>query len=287
MKRYTTAITHDGSAHEDDFYSCCIAAHVYGVNRIMRKTQVTQEEKEDPHTLILDTGREHQPLLGNFDHHHFPHQKNTDDERCTVSLLLDDLGLYEPAKEIYPWLSRVEVQDKRGTHTMAKLYGIPPHLVRGMVETPVCSYVLEWFESATDIQATDALMAFMKSIGQKIHHGIISYQERMEFLKTHAKLIPLLTGFKLVYLESDHPITAPSMGINKFLQGADAPVMMSVDSSGPGWTLFRRNDDPRIDFMRIRGDERILFVHQKGFLAKTKCRLDIPEVKELIVASTK
>jgi hypothetical protein len=47
------------------------------------------------------------------------------------------------------------------------------------------------------------------------------------------------------------------------------------------------NDSPKIDFSLIENDERVLFAHKNGFVAKTHKKISDEEVIDLIEKSTK
>ncbi len=51
---------------------------------------------------------------------------------------------------------------------------------------------------------------------------------------------------------------------------------------GKGWSLYRFNDHPAVDFSVLEGDPAILFAHKGGFIAKTSARLHIDEVLSLV-----
>ncbi len=51
-------------------------------------------------------------------------------------------------------------------------------------------------------------------------------------------------------------------------------VTVTRDDRGQGLCLFRRNDDPRVDFSRLEGHEGVVFAHKGGFVAKTKEWMD-------------
>ena len=51
--------------------------------------------------------------------------------------------------------------------------------------------------------------------------------------------------------------------------------------------LFRLNDFDKLDFSRIEKDNRVLFAHKNGFVAKTHNILDTQELTELFEKSLK
>jgi len=61
-----------------------------------------------------------------------------------------------------------------------------------------------------------------------------------------------------------------------------AEISVSYDGRGEGWRLARLNKATGVDFSKLEGDERIKFAHKTGFIAKTKQRVPVSEVLELV-----
>ena len=70
------------------------------------------------------------------------------------------------------------------------------------------------------------------------------------------------------------------------LRKYDRGVAVFHDNRGPGLTLLRLKDDPRIDFSRVQGDPRVAFAHAGGFIAKTVDK-DMDAAFDLIRRSVK
>ena len=86
-------LTHPGGSHKDEFLACCLLAARHGVPIVRREPE--QTDLDDPNVLVVDVGGEHEPARGNFDHHQFPRDHAP---ICALSLVLQDLGLYEDAE---------------------------------------------------------------------------------------------------------------------------------------------------------------------------------------------
>ena len=54
----------------------------------------------DPSIAVVDVGDQHDPELGNFDHHQFPRDHPP---VCSLSLVLQHLGMYEDARAFCDW----------------------------------------------------------------------------------------------------------------------------------------------------------------------------------------
>ncbi len=80
---------------------------------IVRK-EPESAELEDSAVCVVDVGHEHDPAKRNFDHHQFPKDHPP---TCSVSLVLQDLGLYEDALQFCDWLEPAEWFDCRDRST--------------------------------------------------------------------------------------------------------------------------------------------------------------------------
>lgn len=70
---------------------------------------------------MVDVGASHDPQLGNFDHHQFPKDHPP---MCSLSLVLQHLGLYEDARAFCDWLEPAEWLDTRGPKETSRWLGI-------------------------------------------------------------------------------------------------------------------------------------------------------------------
>ncbi|MBY8982655.1 MAG: MYG1 family protein [Candidatus Lokiarchaeota archaeon] len=104
----TIIITHPGSAHLDDFLSCCLVMYKYKDVDEIRRKEPLRVDINDPNIWVLDVGEKHDPNLKCFDHH------QNDIEDSTLSLLLKDWNYWEKAKKVYKWLEVSVLLDARG-----------------------------------------------------------------------------------------------------------------------------------------------------------------------------
>jgi hypothetical protein len=103
-------------------------------------------------------------------------------------------------------------------------------------------------------------------------------RDAVQFLEAKAVLMPV-RDFYIVMVPS-----AEVVGIEEYRASREEDIAVSVlyDDRGEGLTLFRFDDDPRIDFSKLDGHERILFAHKGGFIAKTLKRVSQEEVVALV-----
>ena len=80
----------------------------------------------------------------------------------------------------------------------------------------------------------------------------------------------------------------PSFALSAYVaeKHPNAVATITHDDRGDGYCLFRLNDSPKIDFSLIENDERILFAHKNGFVAKTHDKLESTEILELLEKSS-
>jgi hypothetical protein len=120
----------------------------------------------------------------------------------------------------------------------------------------------------------------MKSLGENMIALIGHKMERLERLKSEAKVIEI-KHLKAVASDIDN---SPKLALELYLRFLDDEnIVMSITPSnrGDGWELLRLGDNTIVDFRVIENNQKILFVHGSGFLAKTHTRLPMEEVVEL------
>jgi hypothetical protein len=55
-------------------------------------------------------------------------------------------------------------------------------------------------------------------------------------------------------------------------------VTVVRDDRGPGWTLFRRNDHPHVDFSQVDAAPGVIFAHRNGFIVKVETDTDLDKI---------
>ena len=110
-------ITHPGGAHKDDVIAVCILVAMHGAPVVRRNP--TDNELDDPHIAVLDIGGSDDSSKSNFDHHQYPREH---EPTCSLSLVLQHLGLYEDARIVFDWLEPAEWFDSRGPNRKADVH---------------------------------------------------------------------------------------------------------------------------------------------------------------------
>lgn len=267
-------VSHPGPGHRDDFMAVCLLLAVadWPGPRIFRR-EPTQEDIDDPTVAVVDVGRRHMPERLNFDHHQFGRGTVC----CAVDLVLQWLG-YQPEvyREIFAWAEFTSRLDSTGPKATAEWLGITSDGLLKTISPIETSLIRWWSDMSTGVPET-ALFDVMERIGKEKLDYIEKVQTRLVQLEK-APLVDLdvvtsRTLSSLLDLRHISRDADPIMGVEIFLKrkGLDKTVFVTVsqDQRGEGVSLFRRNDDPRIDFGHLRGHPDISFVHATGFVATT------------------
>ena len=149
-------LTHPGGAHKDDFLACALLVAKHGAP-IFRRDPV-DDELNDSDIAVIDIGGRHEPENLNFDHHQFPRDH---EPTCSLSLVLQDLGIYEDAKAFCDWLEPAEWFDARGAGETAKWLGIERRVITQMV-SPVDVTLLRRFAQQNELQSGDLIWEMMR-----------------------------------------------------------------------------------------------------------------------------
>ena len=251
-------ITHKGQAHRDDFLAVCTLLAVDGIQEVVRRDP-TPEEINDPNIWVVDVGGEHSPKKKNFDHHQ---DRNS---VCAFILLLNHLGLREAAANVFPWLVFTNSLDTKGPFATAKEMGIASDTLMQIL-SPIEEQLLRFFESQEKVSVETRLL--MANIGNGIINKIHFYQKRMVELTENSVILPIGDVAVISHAISNRP--SSFMDEFRKLHCPEVAVSIVPDDRGDGWTLYRFDDHPRVDFSILEGDESIVFAHKGGFVAKTK-----------------
>ncbi|MFA6289882.1 MAG: MYG1 family protein [Opitutaceae bacterium] len=271
MTPFTTILTHPGGAHKDEFLACSVllAVHPAPIGR----REPTPADLADPAIAVIDVGHVHEPALNNFDHHQLPRDHVP---TCSLSLVLQHLGLYEDARQFCDWLEPAEWFDCRGPNDTARWLGVERNVI-GKLNSPIDGTLLRRFAQSTNLASGDPLWEMMRLIGDDILSYVRSLRERLDFIGRHAELwtIPDIAGAPCVlFLPRTDPLPDdPSAAIERYVEsrglGERVFGLVSPDRRGGGYGLSRHRDSARLDFTRILGEPDVHFAHARGFVAKT------------------
>lgn len=271
MTTFTTILTHPGSAHKDEFLACSVLLALHAVPVVRREP--TDADLADPAIAVIDVGHRHEPALNNFDHHQLPkdHQPT-----CSLSLVLQHLGIYEDARQFCEWLEPAEWFDCRGPITTAKFLGVDRDTLPKL-NSPIDITLLRRFALVARLEPTDPLWAVMRMVGEDLLDYVRTLRARLNFIAQHAQVWDLDLGgapAKILFLPRTDPLPdEPSMGVDRYIESAGlAPTVIGTvvpDRRSTGYGLSRFQDNPRLDFTRIAQCPGVHFAHARGFVAKT------------------
>ena len=284
MTQLTNILTHPGSAHKDELLACSVLLALQPVPIVRREP--TPADLADPATAVVDVGGRHEPALNNFDHHQLPKDHPP---TCSLSLVLQHLGLYDDARQFCDWLETAEWFDCRGPLTTAKWLGVPP-VALARLTSPIDITLLRRFALAARLDPGQPLWEVMRMIGEDLLDYVRTLRARLDFIGQHAEIWTLdLAGSpaKLLFLPRTDPLPDdPSMGLERFIEqrGLAAEVIgtVSPDRRSAGYGLSRYRDSARLDFTRIADRPGVHFAHARGFVAKTSLS-EISQLQDLVM----
>ena len=279
-------VTHPGGAHKDDFLACSLLAHLHGVP--IQRREPTEDDLADKATCVVDVGGVHDAQLNNFDHHQFPRDAPP---LCALSLVLQDMGLYEDALTFCAWLRPAEWLDTRGPNETAKLMGIPRQAFSDL-NSPIDITLLNRFANHTQLVPDDAIYQVMCMVGEDIVNYVRSLRERLDYLNQHAQWWTVESDatagdpIQALFLEQSEQIADdPSFGLYAFIAEQEKEdsvhALVSPDRRGNGYGITRYEDCPRLNFSNIEDQADVRFAHKRGFVAKVEAT-DPARLKELL-----
>jgi len=276
-------VTHPGGAHKDDFLACSLLAHLHSVP--IERRDPTDEDLADVATCVVDVGGVHDAAMNNFDHHQFPRDAPP---LCALSLVLQDLGIYEDALAFCAWLRPAEWLDTLGPNETAKLMGIPRAAFSDL-NSPIDITLLNRFARSSQLAPDTTLYQVMCMVGEDIVNYLRSLRERLDYLKQHSQTWTIETDgdpIEALFLEQSDVIAEdPSFGLYAFVAEAGMKdkvhALVYPDRRGSGFGLTRYEDCQRLNFSQIESCEDVRFAHKRGFVAKVEAT-DPARLKELL-----
>lgn len=274
-------VTHPGPAHKDDFLACSLLLHHHPVPIYRREPD--EGDLADTSTFVVDVGGQHDPSLGNFDHHQFPADHPP---VCALTLVLQHLEIYDDARKFCEWIEPAEHFDTRGPIATASWLGLTrQHLAQ--LNSPIDGAILRAFARLEVLHPGDPIWELMKLIGSDTLTYVRKLRGRLADIGHHSRWLDLPNGKLALFLPRIDPAPAdPSLGIGRYIE--DQPFSDRViatiypDRRGNGYALSRFNDCQLLDFTAIREERDVHFAHNRGFVAKTSAT-ELPRLEELLL----
>ena len=249
----SAVIVHGGKPHLDDLvFASLMLAENPGIPCYRRDP--TTNELNDPEVVVGDVGGRLQPSLNNYDHH------QSTALACASHLLNLDLQL---GLERLPWWERMSVTDTKGPAATALALGLP-HFPWELL-SPVEGWLLGMFEGRKAIFPGSFRYEALSLFGL----GLLTQAEELARGQAAAQGLPepiLIKGLEVGVISEELPRGAVGEYRKKY---PNLAVIISPDDRGPGWSLLRLEDHPRVDFRRVDAGA-CGFVHAGGFVAKTR-----------------
>ncbi len=255
-------ITHPGSAHFDDLtaVSLILAGHPDTEFKIERR-EPTLSELDNPEIWVVDVGDRHEPDKRNFDHH------QSLDCPAGFVLVADYLGLLDTLSVLSWWQFKDSV-DRFGPVKSSLKFKAGDDLVN---RSPTEEWLVDRFASEPQ-----AMLPLLKSFGANIIKNARGLKKQVDFWKNAQRLI--IAGVPAVIGE-----TRESFGLEEFrrLEKNPPDIVISMDRRSEGWRLYRYEGTP-VNFYLLADRPEIEFAHKSGFMAKTKEKLPINDLIELV-----
>lgn len=254
-------VVHGGLAHVDDIMACAIA-YAFGVphDAAVERRNPTADELASPAAMVLDVGGLEAPERLDFDHHQRPRELPP---KCAYVLLSEWLGVDAELKLLFPWYETWNLVDVLGPFAAAQAVGSTWSRIEGLVENPLADFVIRRF-------ADDP--AFRNRLALSLARGIELTRKcwrALEAKVTTREIAGLKVG-DFTACETTEISRASDIWVRVYRPAC----LVSKDNRGPGLTLLRCHDDPRLDFTRCARKPYAAFAHPGGFLLKTRTRTD-------------
>jgi hypothetical protein len=267
----THILTHPGGAHKDDFLACCVLAATHGAP--IERREPRDEDLADPQVCVVDVGGKHEPTRNNFDHHQLPRDHAP---ICALSLVLQQLGLYADARLFCAWLEPAEWLDSRGPVRTAQWMGVEREVINQLV-SPIDVSLLRRFADVTRLEPDDPLYTVMAWVGGDLLDYLRTTRARLAFIAEHLQIWSIEAAgsqFQAAFMPRTEPLLDdPSASLARYLEAERPDVacagLVYPDRRNTGYGISRMNDDPRLDFTRVKDESDVHFAHASGFVAKT------------------
>lgn len=264
-------IIHKGQAHRDELLALALLFATKGRQDVCRR-DATEEELNDPEVVVLDVGGKYQPNLNNFDHH----QRGRDEApECAYTLLAQSLDL-EEVLSFQKWYYIGAMMDAQGPFAVSKELGLSKFPFE--LSSPIELAILDIFKEEEMFKSDDLIIQLIEKIGIQIIKNAKEYQDSINNLKELC-IVKELLQLQILVFKTDKTLGSGDLK-DKFFP--EAAISVCWDDRGKGWTLYRFNDHPKVNFSLLEKKDQILFAHKGGFIAKTKERISLDEVLSLV-----
>lgn len=278
---------------------------------VVRTDDISEEDFNDPEVLILDVGGRHEPQLGNFDHHQMPKSADAvcaftlllkaeglyddavmalpwvrpleildskgpmslskqlefaqcPDMAAIIGDTLTESGINLPSTELPKEIAK---RIRKASSTWEKII-IP-------MMSPIDSQVLHDFQQLGVIIPEYSIYMLLQDLGNGLLESIHGFKRELAILNEDGLVLDL-KGHKILKVPDSWRSNTPTSGaaIYEWRRSVapDAIASISPDARCDGYSLFRFDDNPHLDFSALAEEPDIVFAHVNGFIAKTRER---------------
>lgn len=280
-------ITHRGTAHLDDFLSCCLCLHFINTIKEIKRVSsdsVIAEQKPD-NEIWVDVGKEYSKKKYIFDHHQIDYTGyNGKEEVCSFNLLamyFFNLSYSELSKYI-PQFRYIALNDNLGpakameeivrsrneNNIFVKEINYPNIELRSLLD----STLLSIFALKDTYTADDSLFIIMKKIGGALSSRInliLSFKQTLQ----KENLITYYFSQSIVYIDRELP-SSLFFALYEYLDTLNVKpkFIVSKSSQDPTCRVATRTKYCDIDLNKMNSidyinKDNIKFIHKSGFMA--------------------
>jgi len=255
-------VTHDKTAHLDDFLACCVVLAKCNydglVPKVLRQSHPSEEQLDDPNAFVIDFGRRHEPENKNFDHHQI-----TGGKVCAFTQVLEYYGMRN--YKSLPWISFVETFDHCGP--VAAMKSINSTASIDDISNPIQDYMIQIFSSRSTVEHGDYLYGVMIGIGYSIIANHDKYEKTLEILN-NASNISVYNEYKVIdytVFNKDEFEQLSVLAMKHYENDNSVDIIYNRDyrNSVDNFRLVRKGE---LNFLNAKNCEGVYFVHQSGFL---------------------
>jgi hypothetical protein len=173
---------------------------------------------------------------GNFDHH----QLNSDACVCALSLVLQELGYYQAALAIWPWLGLTEVQDTHGVKVASESLRVSTDAFMAML-SPVEAALMQLFSTVKVLHPGGVLYKQMELIGTVLTRQLHLFCLDLDTFKRQSVVLTA-DDKRMLKSSMPHDMRRDARRITGFLRSGqidhDVLALLDASSSSPRWVLY-------------------------------------------------
>ena len=248
-KQVKIIITHPGIEHQDDFIACCLGLAANPEAVVYRRDPI-QAELNNPNIWVIDIGGSFDPHRNNYDHHQMESTA-----KCSVDLVLEGMGLLEDARESWPWLEYVTMQDNCGIAGTAGSLGILPQKYLA-IKGPIGQAVTRMFQNEVP-----GIQTVMRSIGNDLLKQLSFRKHRLLTLGARKNSMFQIKEYRVMdmrgfdspgaYMFEAYGPHRPQLIIMDSMRGDGAVIKSEHGANGPN--MAGLNDSTFVDFSHKAG----------------------------------